>query len=231
MKPARLLPWAASLLVHAGILVALTGWLVAAGPGSAVLPTVDIALAAPRGAPGPRAQEAATAKSETAAAPRGVPGAVTPRGAGGVAPVEGAVNQPLPIPAIDPAVEASPSGLLQDPLEAGFAATGPAAAAANPAEGTPQIGWEGKARVLLKKRNPQFPSALRASGQEVEGEARITVAPSGAVLRVEITRSTGYIEIDASVEAALRDFLFSPVNGRGNALGTVKFRFRLEKTD
>ena len=68
-------------------------------------------------------------------------------------------------------------------------------------------------------------------GQEIEGEARITVAPSGAVIRVEITRSSGYIEIDASVEAALRDYLFSRVDGRENAIGTVRFRFRLEKQD
>ena len=65
----------------------------------------------------------------------------------------------------------------------------------------------------------------------MEGEARIKVAPSGAVVSVEITRSTGYIEVDASVLAALRDYLFSRVDSRVDALGTVKFRFRLEKTD
>jgi TonB family protein len=85
--------------------------------------------------------------------------------------------------------------------------------------------------VLLRSPEPRFPRILSASGQEVEGEARITVAPSGAVVRVEITRSTGYIEVDASVEAALRDYLFSRVDGRGDALGTVRFRFRLEKID
>jgi hypothetical protein len=46
---------------------------------------------------------------------------------------------------------------------------------------------------------------------------------------VEITRSSGYIEIDASVEAALRDYLFSRVDGRVETAGTVHFRFRLEK--
>ncbi len=43
--------------------------------------------------------------------------------------------------------------------------------------------------------------------------------------------SSGYIEIDASVEAALRDYLFSRVDGRVDSTGTVKFRFRLEKQD
>jgi hypothetical protein len=51
------------------------------------------------------------------------------------------------------------------------------------------------------------------------------------VKRVEITRSTGYIEIDASIQEALLNYFFSPVNSRVDALGTVIFHFRLEKTD
>lgn len=102
------------------------------------------------------------------------------------------------------------------------------------ASGSPggtMVGWEGMPRKLIRKRNPEFPTVLSAIGQEVEGEARITVAPSGIVTRVEIARSTGYIEIDASVEAALRDYLFSRVDGRIDTVGTVHFRFRLEKQD
>jgi len=72
---------------------------------------------------------------------------------------------------------------------------------------------------------------LSAMGQEIEGEARISVAPSGIVTRVEITRSSGYIEIDANMEAALRDYLFSRVDGRIETVGTVHFRYRLEKQD
>ena len=94
-----------------------------------------------------------------------------------------------------------------------------------------QVSWEGMARKLIRKRNPEFPSILSADGQEVEGEAKISVAPSGMVTRVEITRSSGYIEIDASVEAALRDYLYSRVDGRIDTVGTVHFRFRLEKQD
>lgn len=97
--------------------------------------------------------------------------------------------------------------------------------------GGAEIGWNGTARRLLRRRDPQFPVVLSAAGQEVEGEARITVSPLGNVTRVEITRSSGYIEIDASVEAALRDYLFAQVNGRSDTVGTVRFRFRLEKTD
>jgi outer membrane biosynthesis protein TonB len=93
------------------------------------------------------------------------------------------------------------------------------------------VGWEGVQRKLIRKRNPEFPTVLSALGQEIEGEARISVAPSGIVTRVEITRSSGYIEIDASIEAALRDYLFSRVDGRIETVGTVHFRFRLEKQD
>jgi TonB family protein len=93
------------------------------------------------------------------------------------------------------------------------------------------VGLEGIQRKLIRKRNPEFPTVLSAIGQEIEGEARIAVAPSGIVTRVEITRSSGYIEIDASVEAALRDYLFSRVDGRIDTVGTVHFRFRLEKQD
>jgi TonB family protein len=99
-------------------------------------------------------------------------------------------------------------------------------------EGTgEQIGWDDASRRLLRRRDPRFPSVLSTLGQEVECEARITVAPSGGVVRVEITRSSGYTEIDAGVEAALRDYLFSRADGSKETVGTVRFRFRLEKMD
>ena len=93
-----------------------------------------------------------------------------------------------------------------------------------------QFGWEqGKPRKVLSRQDPQFPPVLGAAGVEVECTARITVSPMGAVTRVEITRSSGYTGIDASVEAALREYLFSQVDGRKDEVGTVRFRFRLEK--
>ena len=94
-----------------------------------------------------------------------------------------------------------------------------------------RIGWEGSARRLIHGRNPAFPDQLSVAGQEVECEARITVAASGMVTRVEITRSSGYIEIDASVEAALRDYLFSRAIERKDPVGTIRFSFRLERQD
>ena len=94
-----------------------------------------------------------------------------------------------------------------------------------------QIGWEDAPRSLIRKRDPAFPAWLGALGQEVECVARIVVAPSGGVTRVEIMRSSGYTEIDAGVEAALRDYLFSRADGSKETVGTVTFRFRLEKLD
>jgi TonB family protein len=93
------------------------------------------------------------------------------------------------------------------------------------------IRWDGVSRKLIRRRDPRFPAVLSALGQEVECEARITVAPTGGVTRVEITRSSGYTEIDAGVEAALRDYLFSRADGSAETVGTVRFHFRLEKTD
>jgi outer membrane biosynthesis protein TonB len=108
-------------------------------------------------------------------------------------------------------------------------------ASASPlAPGSPadiSVRLEGTQRKLIRRRVPELPTVLSASGQEVEGEARITVAPSGIVTRVEITRSSGYIEFDASMEAALRDYLFSRVDGKSDEIGVVPFRDRLEKQD
>jgi len=48
---------------------------------------------------------------------------------------------------------------------------------------------------------------------------------------MEIAKGSRYTEIDACVEAALREFLFSQVDGRKDTAGTIVFRFRLEKLD
>jgi len=104
---------------------------------------------------------------------------------------------------------------------------------AAPTEGTQaEYGWEGSApRAVIVRRDPRFPPVLSAAGLEVECAARITVAPGGNVTHVEIVKSSGYTEIDASVEAALREFLFSRVEGRKDEVGTITFRFRLERRD
>jgi TonB family protein len=125
-----------------------------------------------------------------------------------------------------PIADVLPGVPAESPADSVSAADGSSTAGA-----AGQIGWEGSTRKLIRKRDPSFPAVLSASGQEVECEARINVTPAGSVSHVEISRSSGYIEIDASVEAALHDYLFSRVDGRKDAVGTVRFRFRLEMQD
>jgi protein TonB len=99
------------------------------------------------------------------------------------------------------------------------------------AEPSVRIGWTGAARTVVRSVNPRFPAILSDTGQEAEVVARITVTPLGVVIDVEITRGSGYTEIDAAVETALRQWLFSRSEGKQNALGTVSYRFPLEKRD
>ena len=110
----------------------------------------------------------------------------------------------------------------------------PAVAAARAeAVGQPmaRIDWTGAARTVVRSPNPRFPAILSETGQEAEVVARITVTPLGAVIDVEITRGSGYTEIDAAVETALRQWIFSRSEGKQNAVGTVSYRFPLEKRD
>ncbi len=100
-----------------------------------------------------------------------------------------------------------------------------------PAAGEQEIGWESTTRGILAKGVVSFPRMLSAQGQEVECEARITVNPQGMVSNVEITRKSGYTEIDAAVTAALRGYVFTRDPQNKSAIGTVKFRFRLERFD
>jgi TonB family protein len=110
-------------------------------------------------------------------------------------------------------------------------ATGAARTDAAAPEPTVRIGWTGATRTTVRSVNPRFPAILSETGQEAEVVARITVTPLGAVVDVEITRRSGYTEIDAAVETALRQWIFSRSEGKQNALGTVSYRFPLEKRD
>ncbi len=256
----RALPWLVSAGAHVaalgtlGILLALSpppaghrveiSLVGGSGAGGGV-------LNARSGARGPAASKAPSLPSRASArsaAPTAAVGAVAAAASGRQPSGSGAAVSSSPVPysmdasrTMDTGVAPSASDVLNDTESATAGAqdavggSGGRQADSGGAPGIqaggPEWGWQGLPRKLLRKRNPEFPAILSALGQEVEGEARITVAPSGTVTRVEITRSSGYIEIDASVEAALRDYLFSRVDGRVDSTGTVKFRFRLEKQD
>ena len=232
----KAIPWLVSFGIHCVVLLLLVAFAVvpAARPNRSL--AVDISLV---GGSRPGSSMAGTGLTRTGA-PAATQGGTGDAGNGGSASVADALSTRVSPggaqPAPDPGALPLPSA--QDVL-ADLASLGPSTPASRTTEAATahtlsqgaQIGWTGAARKLVRRRDPDFPPLLSAMGQEIEGEARITVAPSGAVIRVEITRSSGYIEIDASVEAALRDYLFSRVDGRENAIGTVRFRFRLEKQD
>lgn len=99
--------------------------------------------------------------------------------------------------------------------------------------GDSEIGWLGmvRKRKVLKRKAPVFPETLQAEGQEVDVGAKIAVSPAGHVTTVHITRSSGYAEVDNSVERALRGYLFEKSQNDDNDIGVVTFHFRLEKQE
>jgi TonB family protein len=220
----RALPWLVSIGAHLSGLV-VVAVLLAHPAGIVPAPRVDITFA---GAPG-----AGRGALRSGPAPAG--GATAPMQSPAAAPAGEQSARQSPASADAAAVPGSrwmPYGSLPAPAASDVLAD--TAAVSPGSTGSPSgtvVGWEGVQRKLIRKRNPEFPTVLSAIGQEIEGEARINVDPSGNVTRVEITRSSGYIEIDASVAEALRYYLFSRVEGRIETVGTVHFRFRLEKQD
>jgi len=222
----RALPWLVSIGAHLSGLV-VVGLLLAHQAGIVPAARVDITFA---GAPG--AGRGALRSGRAAAG-----GLTAPMQASASAPAGDTVQAARPSAlSADADAAHGPRRVPDDSLPAPAAADvlADAAAVSPAAAGSPtgtMVGWEGVQRKLIRKRNPEFPTVLSAIGQEIEGEARINVDPSGNVTRVEITRSSGYIEIDASVAEALRYYLFSRVDGRIETVGTVHFRFRLEKQD
>jgi TonB family protein len=255
----KALPWLVSLGTHLAAL-AVIAVLLALSPRPAIGPRVDISLVGGTGFGGgnqsARAGTRAAAASRGLALPSRPSVKSNSQAAGptagasdggtdesGTAPDSYSAQASRSVAASTSAPAVAATDVLSDAASAGSTAAEPAVgspgsqAGAEPGgspgffAGGTEWGWQGLPRKLVRRRNPEFPALLSALGQEVEGEAKITVAPSGIVTRVEITRSSGYIEIDASVEAALRDYLFSRVDGRIDSTGTVKFRFRLEKQD
>jgi outer membrane biosynthesis protein TonB len=221
----RALPWLVSIGSHlAGLTV--VGILLAHPTGLALAPRVDITFA---GAPGTGRGALQSGRAAMAGVPLPTPApARVSAGTADQAPrPSGQAADAIPLPGSTSADDAVPAPTAGDVL-ADVASMSPAAT------GSPSgavVGWEGVQRRLIRYRNPEFPTVLSAIGQEVECEFRISISPSGIVTRVEITRSSGYIEIDASVEAALRDRLYSRVDGTLDKAETVHFRFRLEKQD
>ena len=217
----RALPWIITLAFHSAF-AAVCAVIVVSVPGEAAREVgIDLSFAS---SPGPVGAEGAGGESlpVRSARPAGQNVTVQPPVAANV--LRGVERKEDSPPAASSAeVSSVPAGDTR-------AADAGQESSADPQPGE-RIGWEGSARKLIRARDPAFPAQLSAAGQEVECEARITVAASGMVTRVEITRSSGYIDIDARVEAALHDYLFSRANERKDTVGTIRFRFRLERQD
>ena len=235
-----MLPWIVSLALHAALVLFPVGVFLSLPPRVVPVMGVDLALAASpgaRAAPGgsgdaPGVVTAATLPIPALRAAKVPPVAghrVSTETLHGVVPIErpgaGAAAIAVPLPSVE--------DVLSDMPSVSSAAIARAPEAGEDASQTlgAQIVWRGSPRKVVRWRDPPLPAVLGRTGQEAECEAEITVAPSGAILHVEITKGSGYTDIDASVEAALRDNLFSRVSGRTDTIATVRYKFRPEKQD
>jgi TonB family protein len=231
----RLAPWVISLAVHA-VLVFLLPY--RAGLGASLVRAVErrVVLQLDEGATTAPAASQSREPSITPSRldlPSSLPlpsasSLESPADAVLFATSSSAVATPGVVPSAREVLAALPA-----PSSAASTAASTAAASVEAAAGEPsvRIGWSGQVRTVTRQVNPRFPSILSTTGHEADVEARITVSPLGAVVDVEITRPSGYTEIDAAVETALRQWIFSRIEGKQNAVGTVYYRFPLEKRD
>jgi TonB family protein len=91
--------------------------------------------------------------------------------------------------------------------------------------------WRGRERKVLRAVRPEFPEVLRQEGLGVDVQATFTVAPSGQVTQVEITRSSGYASVDRAVVRALMNYLFEASDTDAADIGEQQFSYRLERTN
>jgi len=238
MRPKALPYLLFSLIAHGGLLLTLLLWRIPPEPEPAQR-RVELVFGRP--APGRRT----AARQKQAQALPGLPvpegRALSPppaRAGGGKAVL--LPEAPRSLPGAPPRVSeargtaALPTaaqvlrGLLPEPA----AAPAPSAvseAPAEPAGYTPAtaLEWNEGERTLLRRPRLRFPQLLLDKGLEVDVEAAFVVAPDGQVIRVQITRSSGFASVDREVEQALRDALFAE-SSREDA-GRIQFRFRLER--
>jgi periplasmic protein TonB len=237
----RGIPWVAALLLHAAVLLVPTSMRVA----PRVRPDerrIDLVF----DQPAPRASSPASSlpareqvqlpAGAAPSLPRAQPPSELPSALSGPAAplddrlVDLAAAQSSPFP--------SPRDVLQS-LPAPAATASSAAFTASPSDpaladvsaAPATIAWQGRSRGgAIRRTNPEFPRVMSRTGQEGECAARITVTPSGTVSRVEIVRSSGYPEIDATVASALRGWLFAKAEGQ-SSVAIISYPFRLEIRD
>ncbi len=236
----RGIPWAASLLLHAALLVVpwRMGVLPRARPEDRRIdlvfdqPTPRAARPASR-LPARRPVELPSAAAPSA--PRAASAATVPTALSGPAAPLGdrlldlAVSPSSPFPSPRDVLSDLPSpAAAADSAAYTVSSADPAMAEVSVAAAT--IAWQGRARGVIRRINPEFPRILSRIGQEGECVARITVTPSGTVSRVEIVHGSGYPEIDASVTGALRGWLFAKSEGQSST-AEISYPFRLRARD
>jgi TonB family protein len=214
MPPRKYLPWIGSILVHSFI-VAIPVELRALGGLFPAGRALDFSFEQPSQGP---AQEPSVASAAPAlkAPPTIVPAPEARRRDDEDERQPDQANPPDAI--LDAEAGSAPEAVPAGSVEIGVSA---------------EIGWESGVRSLLRRQALPFPKVLSAAGQEADCDARITVSALGTVTKVEIVKSSGYTEIDASVQSALSGYVFTRNydSEKKEAVGIVRFSFRLEKLD
>ena len=86
-----------------------------------------------------------------------------------------------------------------------------AAATAPPASAAPAISAEYRqALSVWLERNKIYPDAARQRGEEGSAVLRFRVDRYGRVLTYQLTRSTGFAELDAAVDQMMRGAMLPP---------------------
>jgi TonB family protein len=232
-----------SLAAHAGLLLLLLLWRL---PPEPEVPPRRVLLEFRRPAP-LRPPERPPAAGLPAGPQRAVPGLQVSEGGRLATPPAAvpAARKTIPLPEIPRRLPDSPARVPEataaaalpsaEELLRGLAADRAAPAAAGGTAGAAPAGylqttaleWKAGERILLQQPRLDFPELLLEKGLEVDVEAAFVVAPNGQVVRVEITRSSGFASVDREVEQALRDALFAESSREDT--GRIQFRFRLER--
>ncbi len=88
------------------------------------------------------------------------------------------------------------------------------------------ISWGGEPRRLLYRKNPVLPIEAKKRRVNYSGVFKILVDPQGKVVRVRTVKSTGYPDVDASIQQALYQWRFE--RGTTSVWGTVKVEINLK---
>lgn len=84
-------------------------------------------------------------------------------------------------------------------------------------------------RRIEREVYPRYPEEMERKGIEGEGEVMVYVAPSGEVLNVEITKTSGWTAFDEAVRNALYNYRFSSIREDVVKKYPADFKFTFRK--